>query len=65
MEITPEYLESLLSRNPPELPEYTQTLLARLRSERGITGTPNVSDSTGSFLYWLVCDTNRRQILEL
>ncbi len=41
------------------------SLLAHLREERVQTKTPNVSDTTGQYLYDLICERQYRRILEL
>jgi predicted O-methyltransferase YrrM len=58
-------LDLILSRTPPTFPEATVTLLEGLRNERLKTGTPNVSDRTGRFLYHLCRDRGHSHILEL
>lgn len=42
-----------------------QNILLRLQDERRITNTPNVSESTGMYLYNYVRENNYRHILEL
>ena len=60
-----KYLKSLLSRPAPILTETAKKLLASLLEERKTSNIPNVSDSTGSFLYHLVRETESKHILEL
>ncbi len=47
------------------LPPQTLSLLATLRDERTRTKTPNISDSTGTFLYDLIVAKGYSHLLEL
>lgn len=58
-------LDEILGREAPRLSESAKTLLAELRAERLKTRTPNVSDSTGSFLFHLLRDRQCAHVLEL
>ena len=49
-------LNSILDRKPPQFSQDATELLASLRRQRVATGTPNVSDRTGGFLYHLLRD---------
>lgn len=58
-------LDRILDRTPPAFSDSTTALLAELRNERIKTGTPNVSDRTGSFLFHFLRDHGYSHVLEL